>query len=77
MVERDKNRLEASSFMLALKQAASNEIKEKVIFEGKSFFKKKKILLKNPLKKIRFLTLTLIQYTMVPLSMRDPFQVGA
>ena len=50
MVERDKNRLEASSFMLALKQAASNEIKEKVIFEGKSFFKKKN-LLKNPFKK--------------------------
>ena len=72
MVERDKNRLEASSFMLALKQAASNEIKEKVIFEGKSFLKKKILL-----KKTRFLTLTLIQYTMVPLSMRDPFQVGA
>ena len=38
MVERDKNRLETSSFMLKLKQAASNEIKEKVIFGGKSFF---------------------------------------
>ena len=71
MVERDKNRLEASSFMLKLKKAASNEIKEKVIFGEKSFFKK------NPLKKIRFLTLTPIQCTMVPLSMRDPFQVSA